>query len=113
MLNNPFFTILNFVFSTLILALLYPVFTTPPFAPPPQGGNSKPSLPMMVYRLCRQTPSRSILYAFVSFATVIAITCGDDDVVGYAIDFLLLALFFAIPTLWNLNNQSDANSSGL
>ncbi|MBC7752528.1 MAG: hypothetical protein H7Z73_12600 [Candidatus Saccharibacteria bacterium] len=91
--NNSLLTFLNVIFSTLTLALLYPIFTT---------DNSIQTIEVetlqakTVYRPRRNNYLRTTIYLLISFITTIAIAFGDDDVVIYAISFLLALLLLAI-----------------
>lgn len=106
--DNTSLTFLNVIFSTLTLALLYPVFTTDNSAQSNEKIETGTSPSLMVFRPRRNNYLRTVFYLLISLITTIAIAFGDDDVVTYAIGFLLILLFLAIVSVWNLRKFSGS-----
>lgn len=95
-------TFINVIFSTLTLALLYPIFTTDNAAQSNEKIEAETSATKMVYRPRTNNYLRTCNFLFISLIISIAVAFGDDDVVTYAIGFLVILLFLAIASVWNL-----------
>ncbi len=106
--DNTSLTFLNVIFSTLTLALLYPVFITDSSAHSIEKIEAGTSPTLMVFRPSRNNYLRTGIYLLISFITTIAIALGDDEVVIYATSFLAILLFLAITSVWNLYKLSGS-----